>query len=79
MTYVGRDPDPDEQTMAAHEKRIARCRSCNAQIVWFKTSSGSNMPVDESTVEADDVALDLTRHKSHFATCPNADHHRKKK
>jgi hypothetical protein len=61
----------------AHENRIRRCRSCNAKIVWFKTAAGKNMPVDEDTVEARDWSLDLTRHKSHFATCPNSNQHRK--
>lgn len=63
----------------AHEERIRRCRSCNAMIVWFTTPKGNVMPVNEDTVEARDWELDLTRHKSHFATCPNANQHRKKR
>jgi hypothetical protein len=56
-----------------------RCRSCDALIVWFKTATGKNMPVDEPTTLPTDAAhqLDLKRHKSHFATCPNANQHRK--
>lgn len=67
----------DYETTEAHERRIARCRSCRAQIIWFKTATGKNMPVDADTVEPDDDELDLERHKSHFATCPNANQHRK--
>jgi hypothetical protein len=70
--------DPDD-TNEAHERRIVRCRSCNAKIIWFKTKDWRNMPVDADTVEANDTELDLERHVSHFATCPNADKHRKKR
>lgn len=55
---------------AAHAKRIARCRTCKAQVIWFKTPRGSNMPVDAVSVNRNDVQLDLNRHISHFATCP---------
>lgn len=55
------------------------CRSCNALIVWFRTASGKRMPVDEATTLPTDAEhqLDLKRHKSHFASCPNANEHRK--
>lgn len=67
----------DYDTNEAHERRITRCKSCRARIIWFKTSAGKNMPVDADTVEPDDEALDLERHVSHFASCPNSDQHRK--
>jgi hypothetical protein len=67
----------DTDTTEAHERRITRCNSCRKQIIWFKTEAGKNMPVDADTVEAGDDELDLERHISHFATCPNADRHRK--
>ena len=54
-----------------------RCSSCQAWVVWFRTKKGKYMPVDESSTQPDDDVLDLTRHKSHFATCPNADQHRR--
>jgi hypothetical protein len=62
-----------------HERRIKRCRGCNAKIVWFKTEAGNNMPVDADTVEPEDNVeeLDLKRHISHFATCTAADKYRK--
>lgn len=68
----------DDDTNEAHERRITRCRSCRAKIIWFKTDAGKNMPVDADTVEADDDELDLSRHVSHFATCPNANQHRRR-
>ena len=77
MAFDRYDEDEGEDADAAHEARIRRCRSCNAPIIWFKTAEGRNMPVDADTVEAGDTEMDLTRHKSHFATCPNADKHRK--
>lgn len=56
-----------------------RCSSCSAAIVWFKTKAGKRMPVDETSTQPTGRAdqLDLTRHKSHFATCPNAGKHRR--
>ncbi len=68
--------ESDEVRDLAHERRITRCSSCRAKIIWFKTRNGKNMPVDADTVEADDDELDLSRHISHFATCPNAAQHR---
>ena len=67
----------DEGTTEAHERRIVRCKSCRARIIWFKTVAGRNMPVDADTVEPADETYDPTRHVSHFATCPNANKHRK--
>ncbi len=69
----------DDTLQETHERRIVRCRSCRAMIIWFKTPAGKNMPVDADTVEPEDDVndLDLSRHVSHFATCKNADAHRK--
>jgi hypothetical protein len=55
------------------------CRSCGAKIVWFNTPAGKKMPVDEATTLPTDAAhqIDLKRHVSHFATCPNANQHRR--
>lgn len=68
-----------ESTTEAHERRIKRCSSCNAKVIWFKTEAGRWMPVDADTVEPEDEEFEPPRHISHFATCPNADHHRKRK
>ncbi len=69
----------EEDTTEAHERRITRCRSCRAMIIWFKTEAGANMPVDADTVNPADEEYDPPRHISHFATCPNANQHRKKR
>lgn len=68
-----------EETTEEHERRIKRCSSCNAKIIWFRTAAGNWMPVDADTVEPEDKELDLPRHISHFASCPNAPSHRKRK
>jgi hypothetical protein len=55
------------------------CSSCGALVVWFTTAAGKRMPVNAETTQPTDAAhqLDLKRHKSHFATCPNANQHRR--
>lgn len=57
-----------------------QCSSCGADIVWFRTAAGKRMPVDEASTLPTDAEhqLDLKRHKSHFATCANADQHRRR-
>lgn len=56
-----------------------RCSSCQALIVWFRTRAGKRMPVNAETTKPTDAEhqLDLHRHKSHFATCPEAAKHRR--
>lgn len=46
---------------------VAKCRSCGAPIDWHKTEAGKNMPLDAGTTTP------------HWATCANADQHRKAK
>lgn len=67
----------DDDTDEAHERRITRCRSCHAKIIWFRTAAGKNMPVDADSVEASDDELDLAKHVTHFRTCKQADQHRR--
>jgi len=67
----------EEDTTETHERRIVRCRSCRARIIWFETDAGKKMPVDADTVEPDDFELDISRHVSHFATCPQSNQWRK--
>jgi hypothetical protein len=68
--------DPDDTT-EAHERRIVRCRSCNAMIIWFKTARGKNMPVDADTVKPEDEEFDPPRHVVHWSTCKNPSPFRK--
>jgi hypothetical protein len=42
----------------AHERRIVRCSSCRAMIIWFKTETGRNMPVDADSVRPEDEEYD---------------------
>lgn len=67
----------DDETSEAHERRITRCKSCRAKIIWLKTAAGKNMPVDSDTVSPEDEEYDSTRHESHFAKCPGANQHRR--
>lgn len=60
------------------DTRIALCKSCKASIIWLKTTAGSNMPTDSTSVGPDDKVFDLKKgHVSHWATCPTSDYHRK--
>lgn len=69
---------------------MTRCRSCGAPIVWAVTAAGKRMPLDAEPVYAigsgvvslngDEVAVverPRPLYVSHFATCPNADQHRR--
>jgi len=67
----------EADTTEAHERRITRCKTCRAQIIWFKTEAGRNMPVDADTVEPEDDEYEPPRHVSHFATCAQAGQHRR--
>lgn len=66
-------------TSYRHHPFETRCGSCNSLIVWFKTAAGKRMPVNAETTKPTDAEhqLDLKRHISHFATCPQADRHRR--
>jgi hypothetical protein len=69
----------DQEVIRRKHPFTRQCTSCGADIVWFRTSSGKRMPVDEATTKPNDAEhmLDLKRHISHFATCPEADKWRK--
>lgn len=69
-----------------------KCGSCGATIVFLKTTKAKAMPLDPEPVEGgnvrvrDGIALvnsepdlldDGFRYQSHFASCPNADRHRR--
>jgi hypothetical protein len=67
--------------------KMTKCTSCGQYIVFLKTSKGNWMPVDADSVfdieyEVPDMEPPeydrLQGHMSHFATCANADKHRKK-
>lgn len=70
--------DDDDQTTEAHERRIVRCKTCRARIIFLRTGAGKKIPVDADTVEPEDKTFDHERHVSHFATCSEADHFRRR-
>ena len=64
------------------------CKSCGAAIVYAVTTSGARMPLDVepvaggkyAIVDGDHAVYDRaleTGYVSHFATCPNANRHRR--
>jgi hypothetical protein len=67
------------------------CKSCGAEIIWAVTENGKRMPLDAQPInrpscfvlnDREDppvavVAKGPSVYVSHFATCPNADQHRK--
>ncbi len=66
---------------------MASCKSCGASIIWTTTEAGKKMPVDAQPASkgivllgnpADPQSRVVNVHLSHFATCPNANTHRKK-
>ena len=67
----------ENDTTEEHERRVTRCRSCNARIIFLTTSRGRKMPVEADSVEPDDEEFDAGRHESHFARCKAADQHRR--
>lgn len=72
---------PDLDKPGAGER--TRCKSCGAEIVWGTTEAGKNMPFDVEcekglyVIDHSGVAHAVPVRKSHFATCPHADQHRK--
>lgn len=70
---------------------FASCSSCGAAIQWIKTKNDKSMPVDVAETECgncsgsgfvaggecDKCGGSGRVRLSHFATCPNADKHRK--
>lgn len=71
---------------------LSKCKSCGASIRWAKTPTGKSMPLDfEPAADGNIVLIDGLAtaaspmellsgkpvFRSHFATCPNAQAHRK--
>lgn len=61
---------------------MATCKTCGAEILWIRTTTGKMHPIDAkpekrwvwNAVDGWDL---LETHISHFATCPDADQHRR--
>lgn len=69
---------------------MSTCKTCGAYIEWAKTREGKAIPIDPELRLGGNIAFDndgtatvvtpdasVTRHVSHFVTCPNASAHRK--
>lgn len=69
--------EDEESVLERHERRITRCNSCRARIIFLATSTGKKMPVDADSVDPEELIFEPKKHESHFATCPNADSHRR--
>ena len=52
-----------------------KCRSCGHLIDWLRTPLGRYMQVEAVEVAEGGIAL----YQSHFATCPQASQHRRKR
>jgi len=62
------------------------CKTCGASIIWAESAAGKSTPLDSKSETLSWVYLkhgqphcrQVRVHRNHFATCPNADQHRKK-
>ena len=70
--------------MTTKTENFARCKSCQAEIIWAKTKNGKPVPLDRSPVMkryvrvgTSDLVELRTTYQTHFVTCPNAAEHRK--
>lgn len=68
---------------------MSTCRSCHAPIIWATTQAGKAIPLDAVAVPDGNIVIlpsgiavvnaeGGVRHKSHFATCPQASAHRRR-
>lgn len=64
----------DDDTTEAHEKRITRCNSCRAQVIWLPTREGRAVPLDAHTVMPADDEYIPEQHGLHTTTCPTPRH-----
>jgi hypothetical protein len=55
--------------------RLARCRSCQAVIVWTTTATGRPVPLSMATLRTDSTGQRFAL--NHFSDCPHAGQHRK--
>ncbi len=69
---------------------MSRCKTCGQSIQWAVTEAGKKVPLDhppenrfvKTNRHLPDVELHVRMtetYVSHFATCPQADQHRKKR
>jgi hypothetical protein len=66
------------------DKKIVRCRSCNAEIFFIELENGKKHPVNAKPkkvfISMEGIGWGLeTGYESHFSTCPQADSWRRSK
>ena len=64
QTIARTAPDSPQRSVIPINARPQKCKTCDARIFWVETDAGKRMPVDPDG-------------SSHFATCPDANAHRK--
>lgn len=58
--------------------KVTKCRSCEAAVVWLRTKRGKPILVDwdsiedEETLRGENTTFRFGIHRTHFATCPQA-------
>ena len=70
---------------------MSKCRSCGAPIEWAVTDAGKMIPLDADPVPEGNLVVEAGKSRArtvddpgvvfwrtHFATCPNADEHRRR-
>ena len=67
----------EEDTTEAHERRITRCKSCRARIVWLKTVTARTCRSTPTPLKLHDEVYEHGRHVSHFRPARKANQHRK--
>ena len=64
---------------------MAKCKRCNAEIVYLKTKKGGFIPVNTSSLSEKEILsnevilFNHETHITHFSDCPFANEFRKKK
>ena len=86
--FPGPHPELEKSYVAAQPRLrdaalgVTECSSCGAAIVFLKTTKGAWMPVDRGSLptnfDIDQVFRPALGHVTHYATCPNADEHRRR-
>jgi len=56
--------------------KMSTCR-CGQNMLWVKTATGKDMPVNYDPAIVGEKVFDRTKMTSHFATCPFAKNFRK--
>ena len=86
---------PPERVAQLAGPPVSKCRSCGAKVYWTVTGTGAAMPVDVEPSADGNISLRWNgrrvlsvyvdakfpgpKRKAHFASCPNAAAHRRKR